>query len=118
MHSINDKEQREVASLTKIMTCLTVLTLTKEYGLDDKNLYFITSEHSASVGGTTAGLDPGDEMNIHDLLYGLMLPSGNDAAMTLAQNFHKLIIDREKIAYGRLKSDIESNQNYDSVNCN
>ena len=70
------------------MTCLTTIALIKEYELDAKIVYFITSDYSAQVGGTSAGLNPGDEINIHDLLYGLMLPSGNDAAMTLAQNFH------------------------------
>lgn len=39
------------------------------------------------VGGTTADLLKGDVISIEDLFYGLMLPSGNDAAMTFAENF-------------------------------
>jgi D-alanyl-D-alanine carboxypeptidase len=39
------------------------------------------------VGGTTASLCEGDQVSVRDLLYGLMLPSGNDAAVTLAENF-------------------------------
>jgi D-alanyl-D-alanine carboxypeptidase len=37
--------------------------------------------------GTTAGLIECQRVTIFDLLHGLMLPSGNDAAMTLAENF-------------------------------
>lgn len=37
--------------------------------------------------GTSAELEPKEWLTIEDLLYGLMLPSGNDAAMVLAENF-------------------------------
>ena len=48
------------------------------------------------AGGTTAELKEGDRVTIQDLLYGLLLPSGNDAAVTLAENFNNIIIKREK----------------------
>ena len=54
------------------------------------------------VGGTTAELKEGDRLTIHDLLYGLLLPSGNDAAVTLAENFNNLIIKRERMAFKTL----------------
>lgn len=41
--------------------------------------------------GTTASLRLGDELSIIDLIHGMMLPSGNDAAVALAQYFGKLI---------------------------
>ena len=37
--------------------------------------------------GTTANLLHGDQVSIYQLIHGLMLPSGNDAAMCLAENF-------------------------------
>lgn len=37
--------------------------------------------------GTTSELKFGDKIKIIDLLYALMLPSGNDAAYVLAENF-------------------------------
>jgi D-alanyl-D-alanine carboxypeptidase (penicillin-binding protein 5/6) len=37
-----------------------------------------------SISGTTAGLKQGDELTVLDLLYGTMLPSGNDAALGVA----------------------------------
>lgn len=41
--------------------------------------------------GTTAGLRLGDQLSVVDLLHGMMLPSGNDAAVALAQYFGKFI---------------------------
>jgi len=41
--------------------------------------------------GTSANLTENQRVTIHDLLYGLMLPSGNDAAMTLAEGFTELL---------------------------
>lgn len=41
--------------------------------------------------GTTANLRSGEEILIIDLLYGLLLPSGNDAGIALAQYFGKFI---------------------------
>ena len=35
---------------------------------------------------TLMGLEPGDEFTLRDLLYGLMLPSGNDAALAIARH--------------------------------
>jgi serine-type D-Ala-D-Ala carboxypeptidase (penicillin-binding protein 5/6) len=39
----------------------------------------------AAVGGTAMGLLPGERLSLRDLLYGLLLPSGNDAAYTIAR---------------------------------
>ena len=39
---------------------------------------------AANIRGTTANLEHGDTLSVDQLLYGLMLPSGNDAAFALA----------------------------------
>lgn len=44
----------------------------------------VTVPWSAMVGGTSANLTPGERMTVRNLLYGLLLPSGNDSAVTLA----------------------------------
>jgi D-alanyl-D-alanine carboxypeptidase (penicillin-binding protein 5/6) len=44
------------------------------------------SEEAGNMIGTTATLKPFDFVSLRDLLYGLMLPSGNDAAVCLAEN--------------------------------
>lgn len=65
------------ASLTKIMTALVVL---ENADLDDR--YTVPAE--AVVGGSSANLQAGEELSVRDLITGLMVSSGNDAAITLA----------------------------------
>jgi len=69
------------ASLTKIVTALVVL--------DHTNLGDTVTVHLDSrrmTDSTVMGVHPGDVLTVEDLLYGLMLPSGNDAALVLAQH--------------------------------
>ena len=84
-------ESREIASLTKIMTCFVSLKLIKRFNLDPKKMYFSVSHSASSITGTSACLDKGEWVLIEDLLYALMLPSGNDAALVLAENFGCLL---------------------------
>ncbi len=74
----NADSQMLIASTTKIMTALVVL---ENCALDD--MVKITSE-SANVEGSSAYLVAGEEMSVRELLYCLMLSSGNDAASALA----------------------------------
>lgn len=67
------------ASTTKIMTAL----LTIEHGQLDTRV--TVSPLAAGQIGTRMGLEAGERFSERDLLYGLLLPSGNDAAMALAQ---------------------------------
>ncbi len=45
------------------------------------------SKNAASIGGTSAKLKSGDILSVWDLMHGLMLPSGNDSALCLAEHF-------------------------------
>jgi D-alanyl-D-alanine carboxypeptidase (penicillin-binding protein 5/6) len=67
-----------MASTTKIMTALIVL---ERADLDDR--YTVPAE-AVAVGGSTARLEEGEELSVRDLLTGLLVASGNDAAVTLA----------------------------------
>ena len=98
IYGVNENQSREIASLTKIMTLWTILKLLEVYSINERTIYFTVSQYAASIGGTSANLKSGDELTILDLLYGMMLPSGNDAALCLAQNFNKIIIEKEKIS--------------------
>jgi len=49
--------------------------------------YFLNNENVNEYSGTSACLKCGDVLTVEDLLYGLMLPSGNDAAFALAVIF-------------------------------
>jgi D-alanyl-D-alanine carboxypeptidase len=69
------------ASLTKIITALVVLD---HANLGDTVVVGVDSRRM--TGSTVMGVHPGDVLTVEDLLYGLMLPSGNDAALALAQH--------------------------------
>lgn len=68
------------ASTTKIVTALVSLDA---YKLDQ----VLTVGKGSAVVGQKMGLHVGEKMKFEDLLYGLLVYSANDAAMTLAQNY-------------------------------
>ncbi len=74
----NADEQRAMASTTKIMTAI----LTIEAG--DLDREFVADSYAIRVEGTSMGLQEGDRVSRRDLLYGILLPSGNDAANAAA----------------------------------
>lgn len=68
------------ASTTKIMTCLLALEL-----CDPEETVTVPKEAEIDVSGSSmASLKPGDQLKMKDLLYALMVPSGNDAAVAIA----------------------------------
>lgn len=78
-------QRMPVASITKAMTAYTVL---KQAEPTDK--VTITSEdvrYASRGGASVANLRAGDTLTVEDLLYGLMLPSGADAAHALARAY-------------------------------
>ncbi len=56
-----------------------------------KKTVFRVSRLAASITGTSASLRENLLITLEDLYYALMLPSGNDAALVLAENFGKLL---------------------------
>lgn len=52
-------------------------------------------KEAAEIGGTTAELRLGDKLSVCDLIHGMMLPSGNDAAVALAYYFGNLILQSD-----------------------
>lgn len=68
-----------MASTTKIMTALIGLSYFK---LDD-----VLTVKSVNVEGSVLGLKESEQMTFENLLYGMLLPSGNDAALTIADNY-------------------------------
>lgn len=94
----------EVASLTKIMTCYTVCRLIDEYSIDAKGTHILISKAASQMIGTSAKLNQGDIVSIWDLLHGLMLPSGNDAAFDLAESFGTYIYMQTESYKSKTKS--------------
>ncbi len=78
----NALQERPPASLTKVMTALLVLENGK---LDDKVAIDSGINSLKDTGSTLIGLEVGEHMTVRDLLYGMMLNSGNDAAVALAR---------------------------------
>lgn len=79
--------KRLTASTTKIMTAKVVLSQPK-LNLNSKvTIKKAYSDYLVSRGGSSARLIVGDKVTVRQLLYGLMLPSGCDAAMALADKF-------------------------------
>ena len=74
----DENKQTAMASTTKIMTAIIVVENCK---LED--VVTITAK-AAGTGGSTLGINKNDKITVNDLLYGLMLRSGNDAAVALA----------------------------------
>lgn len=75
----SSKEKCAMASTTKIMTCILILENC------DLNENTTISQKSASTGGSRLGLTANSTISVKDLLYGLMLCSGNDCAVALAE---------------------------------
>ncbi|MBM3204291.1 D-alanyl-D-alanine carboxypeptidase, partial [Candidatus Woesearchaeota archaeon] len=76
----NAHRQVSVASLTKIVTSLVALDRGR---LEDR--VAIGVDHRTLEDSTVMGLLPGEEFTLEDLLFGLMLPSGNDAGLAIAR---------------------------------
>lgn len=70
------------ASITKMMTALVCLE-----NVDDLSREFTVTENSVIrvPGSSSAYLRPGDRITIEDLLYAMLIPSGNDAAVAVAE---------------------------------
>lgn len=81
--SKNSSSIKDIASLTKIMTLFIVKQCLRYKLVTDQDIVRVPHE-AVLLGGTTANLRHNDLIKLIDLLYGLMLPSGNDAAYTLA----------------------------------
>ena len=77
---------RQVASLTKIMTALVVFDSCDQLGIPLATQVVVTPWASCLM-GTSAELVAGDSLSVEELMYGMLLPSGNDAAQTLGMYF-------------------------------
>jgi len=88
-----ENDRREIASMTKIMTCFVVIQIIRKIKLNAEKTMLQVSKNAATVGGTSAKLKTGDVLTIWDLLHGLMLPSGNDAGICLAEHFGQYLFE-------------------------
>ena len=79
LYSKNMHEKRAPASTTKILTAIVVIE-----NVADLDKVHKIPDSAVGVEGSSIYLQKGEEMSVRDLLYGLMLQSGNDCAESLA----------------------------------
>ncbi len=106
------------ASMTKMMTLLVAWEQTKDR--QDEIVSLTKEMIEVPKGSSSANLNTGDKVSIKDLFYGMMLPSGNDAAKALAyivsgneQNFALLMNDKAK-ELGMNKSSFKNAHGFDA----
>ena len=80
LYSKNGDEPRLIASLTKIMTAIVAI---EHGGLSDR---VKVGKNASGKEGSSLYLQLGEEMSLENMLYGLMLRSGNDAATAIAEH--------------------------------
>lgn len=93
----NIKDERLIASTTKIMTAIVAI---ENKSLDEK---VVVSKEVLKAYGSNIYIEVGEELTLKDLLYGLMLRSGNDAAIEISRvvagntdNMTKLMNEKAK----------------------
>lgn len=96
----NEMTETPMASTTKIMTAI---VMCEELGEERMQETVEVCQEAAYTNGSSMGIKTGDKVTYHDLLYGLMLPSGNDAAVQIAisvagsvENFAELMNEKAK----------------------
>jgi D-alanyl-D-alanine carboxypeptidase (penicillin-binding protein 5/6) len=80
LYAQNETAPLPMASTTKVMTALMVL----EYGHLDEVV--VTGRNAFGVPGSSIYLSLGEKLTLEQMLYGLMLASGNDAAVAIAEH--------------------------------
>ncbi|KMT21374.1 D-alanyl-D-alanine carboxypeptidase family protein [Clostridium cylindrosporum] len=80
LYGKNDNKILAMASTTKIITAIVAIENGK---LTDQ---VTVSKKAASINGSSAGLKEGEKVSLEELIYGLMMKSGNDAAIAIAEH--------------------------------
>ena len=83
LYEKNPDEKLYPASTTKIMTALVALEMLEELGLGIDSKVIVPVE-AAGIEGSSLYLKAGEKLSLEELLYGLMLQSGNDSAEAIA----------------------------------
>ena len=90
----HEDQKRDPASTTKMMTAYLVTSLAeKDPGVLEEIVTF--SERADKTPGSTSAVKAGEQVSVGELLYGLMLPSGNDAAHAFAEHFGERLAPQE-----------------------
>lgn len=115
LYEKNIHDQRPLASVTKIMTMLLAMEEISCGNLSYDDTIIGTS-HAKSYGGSTIFLDEGEQMSVRDILKGIAVASGNDAAVALGEH----ISGSEEAFVQRMNQKAKElgMENTNFVNCN
>lgn len=80
LYDKNGNQKLPIASLTKIMTAIVAIEA------EDLQTEVVASKNAVGVEGSSIYLRQGEKLTLENLLYGLMLRSGNDAAVAIAEH--------------------------------
>lgn len=106
------------ASTTKILTAYVAL----KYGNLNDIVEVSRMATSVPADSSNAGLQLGDQMTLKDALYGLMLPSGNDSAVAIAEHISgsldefMVLMNREAQALGATQTHFTTPHGYQDAN--
>lgn len=89
--------KRECASLTKMMTFLTAWSIFTQNFPELTTVSIKVPKYCAGINGTSAFLRAKDTLTMHQLFYAMLLPSGNDAALVLADFFGNVLMSKEGV---------------------
>ena len=91
----NSDVPMHIASTTKIMTAYVILKMAASHPeILEEVLTF--SKRADDTVGSTAGVRAGESLIVGELMYGLMLPSGNDASVALAEHFGRKFVKTDE----------------------
>jgi len=100
LYEKNADDRVSIASVTKVMTVLLAMEAIERGELKYEDM-ITASEYAASMGGSQIYLEAGEQMTVRDIIKAVMVVSGNDAAVALAEhiggtyeNFVKMMNDR------------------------
>jgi D-alanyl-D-alanine carboxypeptidase (penicillin-binding protein 5/6) len=92
--SFNEKRRLPPASLTKILPAYAITRwIAGDPAILDEVVVF--SKKADDTFGSSSRINAGEKVTVRELLYGLLLPSGNDAAIALAEHFGKRLQQKE-----------------------
>ncbi|MBQ6998230.1 MAG: D-alanyl-D-alanine carboxypeptidase [Clostridia bacterium] len=85
LYDKNSHERRPMASITKIMTMLLAMEEI-DAGRMEYDDMITGSAYAKSMGGSTIFLDEGEQLSVRDIMKGIAVSSGNDAAVAMAEH--------------------------------
>ncbi len=121
LYGKNHRSKVKIASTTKILTAIVAI---ENKDLED---IVIISKKAAGTGGSTVGLKAGSEVSLKSLMYGMLLKSGNDCAVAIAEyvggdveNFAKMMNKKAyeigaKDTYCTNPHGLDSDKNYSTA---